>query len=125
MPYIVDGNNLLGSLVFDGHPLRYEMAAQDLGPLRVRVPDAGRDADSVIREMVERSPRPSELIVVTSDKALYSYVKTLGAAVLRAHEWNALERKLARQKDAAAEKPDHEDDVEGWLERFGGGKRPE
>lgn len=155
MPYIVDGNNLLGSwggprgpddrrgevvrrvaafcrarkvratLVFDGHPLRPEMETQELGPLRLRVPERGRDADSVIREMVEHSPRPSELIVVTSDKALYSYVKTLGAAVLRAHEWNALERKLARQKDAAAEKPDHEDDVEGWLERFGGRKGPE
>jgi predicted RNA-binding protein with PIN domain len=97
------------------------MAAQDLGPLRLRVPEPGKDADSVIREIVEQSPRPSELIVVTSDKALYSYVKTLGASVLRAHEWNALERKSSSREtgDAAAEKPDREDDVEGWLRRFG------
>lgn len=151
MPYIVDGNNLLGSwggprgrddrrsevvrrvatfcrtrgvratVVFDGHPLRPDMAAQDLGPLRLRVPDPGRDADSVIREIVEQSARPSELIVVTSDKALYSYVKTLGASVLRAHEWNALERKSSARKvsGAGAEKPEREDDIEGWLRRFG------
>jgi predicted RNA-binding protein with PIN domain len=152
VPYLIDGNNLLGSwggpqggddrrhevvrrvaafcrgrsakatLVFDGHPLRSDMAAQDLGPVSVRVPEAGRDADSLIRELVERAPRASELIVVTSDKALYSYVKTLGASVLRAHEWNALERQVASRQppQPGSEKPEREDDIEGWLKKFGG-----
>ena len=153
MPYLIDGNNLLGSwggprdgddgraavvrrvaafcrarnvkatLVFDGHPLRPDMAAQELGLVSLRVPPKGEDADSVIRELVERAPRPAELIVVTSDKALYSYVKTLGASVLRAHEWNSQERHaLSRARDATSvsEKPDREDDVEGWLKKFGG-----
>jgi predicted RNA-binding protein with PIN domain len=160
VPYVIDGNNLLGSwggpsadddrrsevvrrvaafcrargaratLVFDGHPLRPDMAAQDLGPLRLRVPAAGTDADTLIREIVDTTERPSELIVVTSDKALYSYAKTAGASVLRAHEWNAIERRLgrapspgegsSRSGSSAGEKPDREDDVEGWLKRFGG-----
>lgn len=152
MPYLIDGNNLLGSwggpgagddrraevvrrvaafcrarnvratIVFDGHPLRPDMGAQDLGPLSVRVPPPGHDADGVIRELVERAPRPSEIIVVTSDKALASYCKTLGAAVLRAHEWNALERRIfsPRVDDGASEKPEREDDIAGWLKRFGG-----
>jgi predicted RNA-binding protein with PIN domain len=150
MPYLIDGNNLLGSwggprglddrrsevvrrvaafcrarnvratVVFDGHPLRPDMAAQDLGPLSLRVPPAGTDADTVIRELVERAPRPSELIVVTSDKALYSYVKTLGANVLRAHEWNAAERQVSPAGSGDREKPETESDVEGWLKRFGG-----
>jgi predicted RNA-binding protein with PIN domain len=149
MPYLIDGNNLLGSwggprgqddrrtevvrrvaafcrarnvratIVFDGHPLRPDMAAQDLGPVSLRVPPPGGDADGVIRELVERAPRPSELIVVTSDKALYSYVKTLGAAVLRAHEWNAAERQAASGRRTSDEKPQTEEDVEGWLKRFG------
>ena len=149
MPYLIDGNNLLGSwggprgqddrrdevvrrvaafcrakgaratLVFDGHPLRDDMRAQDLGPLTLRVPPAGSDADTIIRELVERAARPADLIVVTSDKALYSYVKTIGAAVLRAHEWNALERALPRGSEKS-DKPEREDDVEGWLKRFGG-----
>lgn len=149
MPYLIDGNNLLGSwggprgqddrrhevvrrvaafcrakgaratLVFDGHPLRDEMRAQDLGPLTLRVPPAGGDADTVIRELVERAARPADFIVVTSDKALYSYVRTLGASVLRAHEWNALERGLPRGPEKS-DKPEREDDVEGWLKRFGG-----
>lgn len=151
MPYLIDGNNLLGSwggprgqddrraevvrrlaafcrarnvratVVFDGHPLRPEMAAQELGPLTLRVPPPGEDADTVIRELVERAARPSEIVVVTSDKALFSYVKTLGASVLRAHEWNALERQLAaRAHREGDEKPEREDDVEGWLRKFGG-----
>ena len=151
MPYLIDGNNLLGSwggpsrdddrrgdvvrrvaafcrarnvratVVFDGHPLRHDMAAQDLGPVSLRVPPQGQDADTVIRELVERAPRPAELIVVTSDKALYSYVKTLGAAVLRAHEWNFQERRQGRAagSGSASEKPEREDDIEGWLRTFG------
>jgi len=151
LPYLVDGNNLLGSwggprglddrrgevvrrvsafcrarnvratLVFDGHPLRPDMASQDLGALTLRVPPPGQDADTLIRELLERVARPAEWILVTSDKALYSYCRTLGAQVLRAHEWNALERRLVSARGSApdAEKPEREADVEGWLERFG------
>ena len=149
MPYLVDGNNLLGSwggprgedgraevvrrvasfcrargaratIVFDGRPLRPDMAVQTLGPVEIRVPPEGKDADDVIRRIVEESNAPGDLIVVTSDKALYSYVKTHGASVLRAHEWNALDRKATPAAADGAEKPDHEADVEGWLKRFGG-----
>jgi|SRR5687767_8438149 len=151
MPYLIDGNNLLGSwggptsdddrrgevvrriaafcrarnvkatVVFDGGPLRSDMASQELGNVSLRVPPQGADADTVIRELVERAARPRELIVVTSDKALYSYVKTLGATVLRAHEWNSQERHaLSRNRGATSvsDKPDREDDVEGWLKKF-------
>jgi predicted RNA-binding protein with PIN domain len=152
MPYLIDGNNLLGSwggpsggddrraevvrrvarfcrarnvratIVFDGHPLRDDMATQDLGPVSLRVPPAGQDADTVIRELLDRAPRPAEIIVVTSDKALYSYAKTMGASILRAHEWNALERRIgdASAGEPGREKPDRESDVEGWLKKFGG-----
>jgi predicted RNA-binding protein with PIN domain len=150
MPYVFDGNNLLGSwggpaaggreavlrrvaafcrargaravLVFDGRPMRDESPRQTFGTVELRFPDRGRDADSVIRALVDESGRPEELIVVTSDKALYSYARTRGAAVMRAHEWNRLERSMSRVlPEASAEKPAREDDVEGWLRRFGAG----
>jgi predicted RNA-binding protein with PIN domain len=150
VPYLIDGNNLLGSwggprgqddrraevvrrvaafcrargakatLVFDGHPLRPEMAAQNLGPVSLRVPPPGEDADTVIRELLDRAPRAADYVVVTSDKALYSYAKTMGAQVLRAHEWNAIERRLPSSAKVVSEKPEREDDVEGWLRRFRG-----
>jgi hypothetical protein len=74
----------------------------------------------VIRELLDRAPRAADYVVVTSDKALYSYAKTLGAQVLRAHEWNAIERRLPSSANAVSEKPEREDDVEGWLRRFRG-----
>ena len=149
MPYLIDGNNLLGSwggprgddgraevvrrvaafcrsrgaratIVFDGGPLRDGAFTQTLGPVTIRVPPEGRDADDVIRDVVERAPRPADFIVVTSDKALYSYVRTRGASVLRAHEWNALERRVTPAAANAGDKPDREPDVDGWLKRFGG-----
>lgn len=160
MPYVIDGNNLLGSwggppgkgddgraevvrrvaafcrargaraiLVFDGKPFRADLDAQQLGPVSLRFPGEGRDADSLVREIVDRAARPGELLVVTSDKALYSYARTRGASVLRAHEWNALARgaappvRAARRRDPAAtssDKPDRETDVEGWLRKFSG-----
>ena len=112
-------------MVFDGGPLRGDRPQQELGPVSIRVPPSGRDADSVIRALVDSAPTPQDLIVVSSDKALYSYARTRGARVLRTHEWNALERQalagaLARRVVAQeGEKPEREDDIEGWLKTFG------
>jgi predicted RNA-binding protein with PIN domain len=151
VPYLVDGNNLLGSwggpavpgdgraevlrrvagfcarrgaratVVFDGAPFRPELGDQELGRVSVRFPPPGRDADSVIRDLVDAAARPSELVVVTSDKPLYSYAKTRGASVLRAREWNTLDRESKGApggKGGSSEKPERETDIEGWLERF-------
>jgi len=113
-------------LVFDGAPFRAELGPQELGGVSLRFPEPGEDADAVIRAHVEDAARPAELTVVTSDKALYSYARTLGAAVLRAHEWNRIAtmptrapHRRARIAGSRSEKPSHESDVEGWLERFG------
>ena len=155
MPYLIDGNNVLGSwggprkgddrrdevvrrvatfcrargaravVVFDGRPLRADRPGQELGPVSVRVPPLGQDADSVIRALVDSARVPKDLIVVSSDKAVYSYARTRGARVLRVHEWNALEREALsgsalRQSDPAEkEKPEREDDIAGWLKTFG------
>jgi predicted RNA-binding protein with PIN domain len=152
LPYIIDGNNLLGSwggpavpgdgrvevlrrvaafcrdrgarvtLVFDGAPFRPELGGQELGRVSVRFPDPGSDADAVIRGLIDGAARPAELTVVSSDKAVYSYARTRGAAALRAHDWNALARGPARRprpgKSERSEKPERETDIEGWLERF-------
>jgi len=151
VPYLIDGNNLLGSwggpalpgdgraevvrrvaafcrakgaravLVFDGAPFRPDLGGQELGAVSLRFPSAGRDADSLIRDLVDAAERSGEIVVVTSDKPLYSYARTRGAQVLRAHEWNALARNATprtRRGAAQGEKPERETDIEGWLKRF-------
>ncbi len=158
MPYLIDGNNLLGSwggpagavgsdvdartevvrrvaafcrsrgakavLVFDGAPFRPELGTQELGLVSLRFPERGRDADSLIREILDRAPRAREFLVVTSDRALYSYALTRGASVVRAHEWNALSQGRAPKRRGLGrrdeEKPERETDIEGWLKRFSG-----
>ena len=112
------------TVVFDGTPFRPELGSQQLGGVSLRFPPSGKDADSVIREIVDAAARPNELTVVTSDKAVYSYAKTRGACAMRSREWTALLRKPGGSPKARArrsesrEKPDHEPDIEGWLERF-------
>jgi predicted RNA-binding protein with PIN domain len=151
MPYLIDGNNLLGSwggprvagdgrqevvrrvaefcrakgaratIVFDGAPFRPELAEQHLGPVTLRFPEPGRDADSLIRALLDSAARPAELVVVSSDKPVYSYARTRGAQVLRTREWNALAREAGPRLARGAtkgEKPERETDVEGWLKRF-------
>lgn len=151
MPYLIDGNNLLGSwggpavpgdgrlevvrrvaafcrakgaratIVFDGAPFRSDLGDQQLGAVRVRFPAQGRDADSLIRELVDAAARPAELVVVTSDKPVYSYARTRGARAMSAREWNALGREPrsgARARGVPSDKPESETDVEGWLKKF-------
>ncbi|MBN2371202.1 MAG: NYN domain-containing protein [Vicinamibacteria bacterium] len=152
MPYLIDGNNLLGSwkrprsnaddrtevvrrvaafcrargaratLVFDGSPIRADLDRQILGSVEILYPPRGQDADSVIRRILNQTASASEIIVVTSDRPLYSYAKTRGAAILRAHEWNNIERRVlanARHDSIRrSEKPEREPNVEYWLSQF-------
>ena len=126
MPYLIDGNNLLGSwggpavpgdgrlevvrrvsafcrakgaratIVFDGAPFRPELVDQQLGAVTVRFPAQGLDADSLIRTILDAVDRPGDWIVVTSDKPVYSYARTRGARALSAREWNELGRQGGR-----------------------------
>jgi predicted RNA-binding protein with PIN domain len=153
VPYLIDGNNLLGSwggpalgrdgrtevvrrvsafcrargaratIVFDGAPMRLDVPDSQLGAVSLRFPAAGKSADDVIRDVIDGAARPAELIVVTSDKPLFSYARTRGASALRAHEWNALTREQqpsvrGKRTASGSDKPERETDVEGWLRRF-------
>ncbi len=127
MPYLVDGNNLWGSLggprelgggrqavlsrvlafcrrkgasavlVFDGAPDRGHALEQSFGAVTIRFPRPGEDADSVIRRIVDEAPHAADWIVVTSDKSLYSYCRSRGAQALQAHEWKVLARSVAER----------------------------
>jgi predicted RNA-binding protein with PIN domain len=155
VPYLIDGNNLLGSwggpaiegdgrlevvrrvsafcrargaratIVFDGAPFRPDLGGQELGPVSLRFPPSGVDADTLVRELLSRSERPAEITVVTSDKALYSFARTRGADAWTARDWNAEARgAVPRGRQArvatSGEKPERETDIEGWLRRFSG-----
>lgn len=64
--------------------------------LTVRYARAGSSADELILELIYRHDRPSELRVVTSDRALSRQVQVLGAGVTRSGSFRRL---LGRHAD--------------------------
>jgi predicted RNA-binding protein with PIN domain len=136
VPYLIDGNNLLGSwggpavagdgrhevvrrvadfcrvkgasaiVVFDGAPFRAEIVDQQLGSVTIRFPPAGLDADTLIRQIVDGADRPGDFVVVSSDKPVYSYARTRGARAITAREWNELGRQGSRPPGKSTARPE-------------------
>ncbi len=141
MPWIVDGDNLLGTWAgrsrSDGE--RRTLArdldrwARDHGralmivfdgptppvapPGNVRFSGHGRSADDLILEAIRRSKDPRGITVVTSDRSLGDQCRHLQARVERADRF----RPKMRER-AGAEKPEKEADIEHWLEIFEPGR---
>lgn len=138
MPYLVDGNNLIGAerggrassedraalvreisdrlrstrarvvLFFDG--------AGDplsLGSLSVRFAGAATADDAILRELA-RSTRPQEMTVVTADRDLARRTRDTGGRVTPPSEfWKRFAAQASRSPTPAAET---RVDVDDWLE---------
>ncbi len=140
MPRIVDGDNLLGTwpgrsrsdadkralsrevdvlrrrerrrvvIVFDGVPPPGVSYGAD-----VMFSGQGRKADAVILERLRRESDRRGWTVVTNDRSLGDQCRYLGAKVESVRAFR--ERLLL---DTAGEKPDTSDELDFWLEQFGG-----
>ncbi|MGH9443654.1 MAG: NYN domain-containing protein [Thermoanaerobaculia bacterium] len=119
MPYVVDGNNLIGRLLGKARPREEDrrellrriaeclrgMRARVLvvfdgpsesgrdgaamGPLTIRY-SGNRSADDVIVEIALRSPSPADQRVVTDDRDLASRARDAGATVVPAEKFLTL-----------------------------------
>ena len=142
MPYLLDGNNLIGRARGAARPSEEDRQAligevsdrlrrtrarailffdgpgekrTSLGPLWVR--EAGKaGADEAILLEVSRSPAPQEMVVVTADRELARRTRDAGGTTLTPQEfWSRF---------GVAEAPDRGDstakvDVEEWTKYFG------
>lgn len=139
MPLVVDGDNLLGTWPgrqrsnperrdlafaldrFAAHSRRRVVVffdgqwsgGPDLGP-DVRSAGPGRSADDAILDFLRRQEDRRGWTVVTSDRSLGDRCRHLGARVERCDEFRP---RLAAHR--GPEKPEHEADLDYWLERFG------
>ncbi|MGE5414818.1 MAG: NYN domain-containing protein [Syntrophomonadaceae bacterium] len=142
MPYLLDGNNLIGAVRRTSRPtdddrraLVAEIAGRlrrtraratiffdgpagerptSLGPLSVRVA-SGESADDAIVAQVSGSRMPGEAIVVTADRGLAARVRDAGGRVL------APEAFFARVGAGGAPPPSEKDDrvdLEEWKRYF-------
>lgn len=105
------------SVVFDGSPdeefpegLRYK-------GVTILYAKPGSDADSRIRDMVEKSSRSRDIVVVSSDKALVSTVSHRGAQVLSSFKFRGM---LDEAHKRLPEKPAENEPVnlDEWLDIF-------
>lgn len=150
MPYIVDGNNVMGqtpgwhrdrprarrtlleelarftrvkkahiTVVFDGPPDPTAPEGSAFHGVQILYARHGSDADSRIEALVETSPDPRGLIVVTSDRRLSLAVRSRGARTVRSGEFRKdVARALLPERAEDGENLEV-DDVDGWLRYFG------
>ena len=140
MPYLIDGDNLLGTwrgrdrtdderralahelsrlavrtgrrvvVVFDGPETAGVRSGAD-----VRFAGHGHSADERILALLRDQADRRGWIVVTSDRSLGDRCRHLGARIERCDRFRARLR-----AEPAAEKPNAEEELDLWLERFGG-----
>jgi predicted RNA-binding protein with PIN domain len=98
----------------------------------VRFAPRNTSADALLEELIERSPDPRRLTVVSSDHRVQRAARQRGAKFVDSDQWHAELRRVAAQAAAAVEelKPDHAlspAEVDAWLREFGGpnGRRRE
>ena len=137
MPYLVDGNNLIGAerggraSKDDQEALRREISdrlratrarvvlffdgggnSASLGSLSVRHSGASTADDAIVRE-VERSSRPQEMIVVTADQGLARRTRDAGGRTISPAEfWKKFG---APTRPAAVPAADSRVDVDDWM----------
>lgn len=139
MPYLIDGDNLLGTwpgrrrsdaerrslafqldrfasrlqrrvrVVFDGLPPPGQQPGAD-----VRFAGSGRTADDVILDFLRKQQDRRGWIVVTSDRSLGDQCRYLQARLERC---DVFRKRLTDSPEQ--EKPDRESDVDYWLDQFG------
>jgi len=139
MPFLVDGDNLLGTwptrrrsdaerrrlafqldrfaarlrrrvlVIFDGS----EPPGSHLGP-NVRFAGPGSTADELMLAFLREQPDRRGWTVVTSDRSLGDQCRYLQARVERS---DLFRRRLVA--DSPDEKPTREEDVDYWLREFG------
>jgi predicted RNA-binding protein with PIN domain len=138
VPYLVDGDNLLGTwpgrkrsaaerrklamelgrfglrrrrritTVFDGSPPPGSSFGSD-----VRFAGPDKTADQVILELLRRQDDRRGWVVVTSDRSLGDQCRYLGARLERCDRFR---KKLSI--DPEQEKPEREDEIDYWLNQF-------
>jgi len=106
-------------VVFDGAPDEEFPEGCKYKGVHILYARPGSDADSRIMELVSKASHKRDLVIVTSDRALASFVKHQGARTMYAGEFRRLLEDSQRQSTSLG-KSSHGDsvDVEEWLDFF-------
>jgi predicted RNA-binding protein with PIN domain len=114
------------TVVFDGDPDPL-IPGRDvsLGPLRVIFSGRGREADSVILELLGHLADPAGTTVVTSDRSLSDRARHTRAKTLRSHLFRATLREMAIDAPPSNEDRLTPGEIEEWTRYFSKERRDE
>jgi predicted RNA-binding protein with PIN domain len=109
------------AVVFDGAPERHFADGASYRGIKIFYADLGSNADERIKRIVDSARQRRTLLVVTSDRALASYVRRCGVQVIRSGDFRT------RMEDASiAGMPLDEEDrkvaqeeMPDWMRYFG------
>lgn len=108
------------TVVFDGGPDPVVPEGSSFRGVKVLYAERGSDADTRIERLVDSSPNPRGLTVVTSDRHLAFLVRSRGATVIRSGEFRSEVERLLESMPRAADGEEFEiGDINAWLRYFG------
>lgn len=110
------------SVVFDGAPEQHFADGSSYQGVKVFYAMRGSDADERIKQMVEATRERRTLLVVTSDRALGSYIRSCGAQVIRSGEFRqTMEECVMKVPPPQAEEVEAmpREAVPEWMRYFG------
>lgn len=148
MPYLIDGNNLIGeraagptsrrklldelarfvaakrvrvAVVFDGAPEDFFPDGATYRGVKIYYAARGSDADERIKRMVEHERERHTLRVVTSDGALSRYVRVCGAQVIAVKDFRNQMREAQTSEERASERKAEMkgEELDEWMRYFG------
>lgn len=99
---LIGSKNNQATIVFDGRDNSSLKLKQ--GDTRIKIIFSSDDsADTIIKKMVSDSNNPKQMVVVTDDKEIIFYTRSLGAKIMSASEFlkevqNRLGKKTSKQK---------------------------
>ena len=142
MPYLLDGNNLIGSVLGRSRPTEEDRQAlvaeiadrlrrsratarlyfdgpagnrpASLGSLSVRSASAGGADDTIVRD-VENAADPASMIVVSADRELQRRVRAAGGKTCGPTEFF---QRFGRRAPRGSSAPEDRIDVEEWTRFF-------
>jgi len=113
-------------VVCDGAPprqVRLELGDRGLrhsvGAVELIYAGGGKDADSLIEQIIEDESSPRQLVLVSNDRRVQAAARRRGAAVVASEEFLRGLVAALRPRTAEQSKPTTEPDADYWVEQFG------
>ena len=108
------------TVVFDGAPDSTFPEASAFRGVKILYAKKGSDADTRICKLIESSPNPGGLTVVTSDRHLAFLVRSGGARVLRSGEFRRnMEQAFTARPQAEDGEIAETGNLDAWFRYFG------